>query len=147
MNDVTGYPTLHFSFPENRYNYYEIEDFTDNLWNKLSKAKKKGFIMCASTPGVDRYTEYGGANSDKGIVSGHAYSVISVKQNQDIRLLLVRNTWEEHGLTIQMNVHKNILMYSNQNSMKRMVPFGCAIKTFSSTLIQSQYKRLQTLTN
>lgn len=95
MNDITGWPTSHFSFPKNRHEYDEIEDFADDLWDKLWKADKKGFIMCASTPGVDRYTEFGGPNADKGIVSGHAYSVISAKQYQDVRLLMVRNPWGE----------------------------------------------------
>ena len=51
--------------------------------------------MCASTPGVDKYTEYGGPNADHGIVAGHAYSVIACRSYKHIKLLQVRNPWGE----------------------------------------------------
>lgn len=77
MNDLTGCPTTQFQFPKERQNYNLIKTFADDLWGKLVMSDTKGFIMCASTPGVDRYTEDGGPTEDKGIVAGHAYSVIA----------------------------------------------------------------------
>ena len=49
--------------------------------------------MCAGTPGVDNYTEKGGARKTGGIVPGHAYSVIGCKEYKNIRLMKVRNPW------------------------------------------------------
>lgn len=49
--------------------------------------------MCAGTPGVDNFTEKGGARKTGGIVPGHAYSVIACKEYNNIRLLKVRNPW------------------------------------------------------
>jgi len=95
MSDITGCPTKDYRFPKERHDYYQIEDYADDLWNTLSAADVKGFIMCASTPGVDKYTENGGPNEDSGIVAGHAYSVIACKSYEGIRLLNVRNPWGE----------------------------------------------------
>ena len=49
--------------------------------------------MWASTPGVDVYTESNGPDQESGIVAGHAYSVISCKEYDGIRLLKIRNPW------------------------------------------------------
>lgn len=45
MADLTGSPIVHHSFPKTRHNYYEIEHFADDLWQKLESADIKGYIM------------------------------------------------------------------------------------------------------
>lgn len=35
-----------------------------------------GYLLSASTPGEDRWTEVGGPDKEGGLVPGHAYSVI-----------------------------------------------------------------------
>jgi hypothetical protein len=35
-----------------------------------------GFLISASTPGEDKFTENGGPEEEGGLVPGHAYSVI-----------------------------------------------------------------------
>lgn len=93
MADLTGAPTCEFRFPQERHNYEAIESFADDLWEKLSFADARGYIMCAGTPGVDKFTEGGGPNEDSGIVPGHAYSVVAIKEHDGVRLMNVRNPW------------------------------------------------------
>ena len=73
---------------------YKHQDFIDETWNLLVNSDKKDYMMCASTPGVDRYTERGDY-SQSGIVPGHAYSVIEADKFQDVCLLKIRNPWGE----------------------------------------------------
>ena len=39
-----------------------------------------GYLMSASTAGEDRWTETGGPTESGGLVPGHAYSIIQVKE-------------------------------------------------------------------
>ena len=41
-------------------------------------------------------TSYGEHSDDRGIVSGHAYTVISVHEAEGIKLMRVRNPWGKH---------------------------------------------------
>ena len=88
MADLTGCPTQNYRFPKDR-----DEGYADDLWEKLDNADAKGWIMCAGTPGVDRFTEGGGPDKSHGIVPGHAYSVIAAKEREGIKLLNIRNPW------------------------------------------------------
>ena len=51
--------------------------------------------MTSETSGLDTYTENGGPTQKAGLVPGHAYSLISVKEHEEegIRLLHIRNPW------------------------------------------------------
>ena len=52
-----------------------------NLWRILKNYDDDGFLISASTPGEDRWTEYGGPDQDSnGLVPGHAYTIIIVKE-------------------------------------------------------------------
>ena len=93
MSDLTGCPTYLNKFPDEREDFAQIESYANDLWKKLLKADRKGYIMWASTPGVDRFTEGDGPDQKTGIVGGHAYSVISCKEYDGIRLLKIRNPW------------------------------------------------------
>jgi hypothetical protein len=44
---------------------------------------KKGYMLSASTPGEDLWTENGGAQQDGGLVMGHAYSIITVVKTKE----------------------------------------------------------------
>ena len=93
MSDLTGWPTYYNRFPNERRDFEQIESYANDLWKKLQKADTKGYFMCASTPGVDDFTETSGPDEEFGIVPGHAYSVISCKEYDGIRLLKIRNPW------------------------------------------------------
>lgn len=95
MEDLTGAPTRDYRFPKERHNYDAIKDFAEDLWQKLTYADNRGWIMCGGTPGVDKFTEGGGPNETHGIVPGHAYSVIACKEYEGIRLMNIRNPWGE----------------------------------------------------
>ena len=41
-------------------------------------------------------TSYGEHSDDRGIVSGHAYTVISVHEAQGKKLMRIRNPWGHH---------------------------------------------------
>lgn len=93
MMDLSGCPTYKYTLPENREYYRKIKDYADDLWTTLMKADGYGHNMCAETPGTDMWTEGGGPDQESGIVPGHAYSVIQVKEYENIRLLNIRNPW------------------------------------------------------
>lgn len=93
MMDLSGCPTQRFNFPESRVIFDKIIWYSDKLWRVLQEADRDNYIMCAGTPGVDIWTEGESPNQDFGIVSGHAYSIIAVKEYKKIRLLQVRNPW------------------------------------------------------
>lgn len=52
-----------------------------------------GYLLSASTPGEDRWTEAGGPNKKGGLVPGHAYSVIRVVDALGHKLINIRNPW------------------------------------------------------
>ena len=93
MADLTGCPIRDYRFPDERRDYGAIEEYAEDLWQKLTYADTRGWIMCAGTPGVDKFTESGGPDEDSGIVPGHAYSVIGCKEHDGTRLMKVRNPW------------------------------------------------------
>ena len=90
MIDLTGCPSSNFTFEKAKVKKM-IEDGT--FWNKLKHFDEMGFLISASTPGEDRWTETGGPNKQGGLVPGHAYSVIQVKEYEDNKLLNIRNPW------------------------------------------------------
>lgn len=93
MMDLSGAPTKKYLFPNEREDYSKIIKFADKLWDTLGMSDEKLYIMCAETPGVDNWTEGGGPDRDHGIVPGHAYSVIKVREHKGVRLLNIRNPW------------------------------------------------------
>lgn len=59
----------------------------------MKEADDEGYILCASTPGTDEFTEKGGPSSESGLVPGHGYSVIAAREYKEQRLLNIRNPW------------------------------------------------------
>lgn len=67
------------------------------LWKILESSDKQNFIMCAST-GDGPSNEFIPSNYDKGLISNHAYTLISAHNLEDefknkIMLLKIRNPW------------------------------------------------------
>mmetsp|Transcript_5084 Transcript_5084/g.14399 ORF Transcript_5084/g.14399 Transcript_5084/m.14399 type:complete len:841 (-) Transcript_5084:62-2584(-) len=66
------------------------------LWDSLLQWDLQGYIMSASTPGEDTFTETGTRppKDGTGLVQGHAYTLLEAKQtSQGHRLVQVRNPW------------------------------------------------------
>ena len=65
----------------------------DLIWNKFIDAENKGFIMTAGTSG----DTYNLDLEDKGLVPGHAYTCLGVKEvntsNGKVKLVHLRNPW------------------------------------------------------
>lgn len=67
---------------------------TGALWKYLKQVDDLGYMICAATPGEDRFSEVARPLDELGgLVSGHAYSVIQVKEYKGIKLLNLRNPW------------------------------------------------------
>lgn len=90
MMDLTGCPTAVYDF-EDESTQKLIKD--DKLWDILKTLDEEGALISASTAGVDRWTEGGGPSKKGGLVPGHAYTIIQVKQVYGNRLLNIRNPW------------------------------------------------------
>jgi hypothetical protein len=50
------------------------------FFKKMKNFDEQNYLMSASTEGEDRWTETGGPTEEGGLVPGHAYSVIGVKE-------------------------------------------------------------------
>jgi hypothetical protein len=94
MVDLTGCPTEHIKFPDHGEDYEDIEDEADEIFDRLREADEEGYLISTETSGVDTITEGGGPAKGGGLVSGHAYSIIQVKETEDgHKLLNIRNPW------------------------------------------------------
>eukprot|EP00759_Apiculatamorpha_spiralis_P013781 PhF_6_TR20521/c0_g1_i1/m.29599/K08582/CAPN15; calpain-15 len=94
MADLIGCPYKKFkSFPE-------WESDKDAFFKLLQTFDERDYLMAIGTPGVDHASEGKGgtdALSQKyeavGLATGHAYSLIRVKEVQGHRLCMIRNPW------------------------------------------------------
>ena len=94
MIDLTGCPAEFLNFPQRRDDN-DFEDEWNTLFNELKEADDSGYLILASTGGVDNTRDDGRPQGTAGLVSGHAYSVIQVKEGKGERLLNIRNPWGE----------------------------------------------------
>lgn len=90
MIDLTGCPTTNYDFTK-PLQQERIKN--GQLWADLMDYDNNGYLISASTPGEDRWTEVGGPDKAGGLVPGHAYSLIQVKEAHNIRLVNIRNPW------------------------------------------------------
>ena len=90
MMDLTGCPTLNYEFDNEDVKSMIKEEY---LWPLLRHYDDEGCMLSASTPGEDRWTDNRGSTPKGGLVAGHAYSVIQVKEAYGYRLLNIRNPW------------------------------------------------------
>jgi hypothetical protein len=70
------------------------------FWDLIKHFDDEGYIMAGGTPGEDMFSESnkkpeeeGEGPKNKGLVPGHAYSVIIAKEAKGHKLLNVRNPW------------------------------------------------------
>ena len=77
MMDLTGCPSTIYNFKNDKVKGM-IE--SGELWQDLLQYDEEGYLMSGSTPGEDKFTELGGPDSAGGLVPGHAYSIIVVKE-------------------------------------------------------------------
>ena len=61
----------------------------NGLWHRLVKWDSNKHIICAGT------ASGGGKSSSRGIIHGHAYSVLQVQEVAGFRLLQLRNPWHQ----------------------------------------------------
>jgi len=91
MQDLTGCPTSSFKFSDSKVKQL-VE--SGKLWDLMVHFDQEGFLLAGGTPGEDMWTERGiDAGDQGGLVPGHAYSVIQVKEAKTHRLLQIRNPW------------------------------------------------------
>jgi calpain-15 len=89
---LPGFAASHLvGVPEESILHSGIKD-VDDFFQTMKNADKKKFVMMAASHGQGEIT------SDEGVVSGHAYSLISIheikdKRGQNVRLLKLRNPW------------------------------------------------------
>ena len=89
--DLTGCPSQSFYFEDD-----DVQAMVKNgsLWEYIRHADEEGYLMCASTPGEDRWTEELEPTEELGgLAPGHAYSIIQVKEYKQYKLLNLRNPW------------------------------------------------------
>ena len=90
MMDLTGCPTLNIDFTTEEGQSYIV---SDALWEILKKYDDSGALISGSTTGEDRFSEAGAPLKKGGLVPGHAYTIILVKEALGHRLLNIRNPW------------------------------------------------------
>lgn len=65
-----------------------------SLWECLKYADEEGYVICASTPGEDRWAEEGEPMEELGgLIPGYGYAVIQVREHKQNKLLNLRNPW------------------------------------------------------
>lgn len=105
LKDLTGFPTYAF---DAMWREAAVDDTkASQFFKKLRAQVKRGFVISISTPGEDN-SDYNKANGNNkntadfekeysalGLGTGHAYSVLDVKQfvMPNIKLLKIRNPW------------------------------------------------------
>ena len=98
--DLTGSPAEKYSFADEAVQE-SIKD--GSFFERLKEWDTREYLMTASTPGEDKWSEDGGGGptSGPGLVPGHAYSLIAVKElSTGDKLVQLRNPWgsfEWHG--------------------------------------------------
>ena len=90
MIDLTGCPTISITFEEEE-GQEKIND--GSLWRDLMRFDEEGALISSATPGVDEWTEKGGPDKKGGLVPGHAYTVIAIKEALGNKLVQIRNPW------------------------------------------------------
>jgi len=90
MADLTGCPTETIEFDDEEA---QLMLRRDEIWPLLLEADEEGGLMSASTPGEDRWTEARQPERKGGLVPGHAYTIIQVREAHGFRLLNIRNPW------------------------------------------------------
>lgn len=94
--DITGGDPVHALRDLTGAPYDRIEDYSDlaKAWAKLKEANAQNFVLTCFT----KSTEVSEEQSNEGLVSGHAYSILDVREVVDSRgkvrmIVQIRNPW------------------------------------------------------
>jgi calpain-15 len=119
MMDLTGFPTESIELPNpSKLTKHKLKEL-ENLWQKLSEYSSEGMLICCETPGEDDLTENGGHDKVGGLVPGHAYSILKVKQsNAGHKLLNIRNPWGRFEWDGDWSDHSDLWTYEMINEIK-----------------------------
>jgi calpain-15 len=92
LQDLTGCPTGCFLFENSR-----VKDMISSgeFWNFMKIVDDEGGLLAACTQGNDKFTEGEGPDSKCGLVPGHSYTVIKLREVNGHKLLNIRNPWGE----------------------------------------------------
>ena len=90
MIDLTGCPSTNYDFTKPSV-IKMIEN--GDLFKEMIRFDEQGYLLSASTPGEDRWTGKNAEVPAGGLVPGHAYSVIQVREALGNRLVNIRNPW------------------------------------------------------
>jgi calpain-15 len=65
------------------------------MWEDIKSFEDEGYLMNLSTPGEDRWSEQGYVEEGdaSGLLPGHAYTVIQVREIKNYKLVNLRNPW------------------------------------------------------
>jgi hypothetical protein len=88
--DLTGCPSVHYDFSDE---FVRMLIDSGEFWKLLKKYDDEGFLLSGSTSGEERWTEVGEPEQEGGLLPGHAYTVILVKEAFGTQLLNIRNPW------------------------------------------------------
>lgn len=92
MIDLTGCPTEIILFDHDK-----LHKNYEKIWNTLAHYDDEGYLINAFTEGSDQWSEGQRPLSQQkdqiGLVPGHAYAVLQVKQVKGVKLLNLRNPW------------------------------------------------------
>lgn len=89
--DLTGCPTSSFNFQDE-----EVLKLIDSgqFWLMVKDFDEEGYLLSASTQGEERWNEINFLGAlDAGLLPGHAYTIMAVKEFQGNLLLNLRNPW------------------------------------------------------
>lgn len=81
LKDLTGGAADEVSLENNK--------FIEVLWKQLSTYHKEGYLMGCGNP----KPHSGNFEVSNGIVQGHAYAILNLKEAEGIRLIQLRNPW------------------------------------------------------
>ncbi|KAK2964136.1 Calpain-type cysteine protease [Blattamonas nauphoetae] len=88
----------------------------DELWARLEIYESKQYFIAAGTPGQEEI-------KGNGLILGHAYSVVKIRQHKDTRLVMLRNPWGKINWTGPFsNSSKKDWTLEMQNKFERADP-------------------------
>lgn len=94
LRDLTGAPTVSMDCENTEKNEKLIKNLVNKLWKFVGNAEKNDWIICCYT-GMGEVRE---EQTNIGIVKGHAYTILDVRELTDAqgvshRLVKIRNPW------------------------------------------------------
>lgn len=124
-----------------------------DFWPKLKEFDASNFLMTLASPGKDVYSEDQGPKDDFGIVGGHAYTLVGVKEVGNFRLCNIRNPWgdfewggewsdrsplwDQHPDVLQATGHKR-----DKDDGLFWMPYDVMVTTFTSVTVNYMNKEL-----